>query len=59
MILKWFSQAISYREFALWHNTMKDELNSIVLNRVWDFVELPNGAKALGCKWGFKQRMTR
>ncbi|PON86720.1 hypothetical protein TorRG33x02_175520, partial [Trema orientale] len=40
-----FSQAMSCKESNLWHNAMKDEKNSMKSNRVWDFVELPNGAK--------------
>ena len=35
---------------------MKDEMSSIVSNGVWDIVELPNGAKAIGCKWVFKTK---
>ena len=35
---------------------MKEEMNSIKSNEVWDLVELPNGAKAIGCKWVFKTK---
>jgi len=31
-------------------------MNSIKSNRVWDLVELPNGVKAIGCKWVFKTK---
>eukprot|EP00253_Pinus_taeda_P026260 PITA_26260 len=31
-------------------------MNSIKSNEVWDLVELPNGAKAIGCKWVFKTK---
>ena len=31
-------------------------MNSMKSNDVWDFVELPNGAKAIGCKWVFKTK---
>ena len=29
-------------------------MNSMTSNQVWDLVELPNGVKAIGCKWVFK-----
>ncbi|WJZ95338.1 hypothetical protein VitviT2T_014114 [Vitis vinifera] len=35
---------------------MKDEMNSMVNNQVWDLVELPKGAKVIGCKWVFKTK---
>ena len=49
-----FSQAISSTDSNLWMNAMKDEMDSMASNRVWDLVELPNGIKAIGCKWVFK-----
>ncbi|EOY26609.1 Gag-protease-integrase-RT-RNaseH polyprotein, putative [Theobroma cacao] len=45
-----FSQAMSCKEFELWYNTMKDEMNSMASNGALNLVELPNGAKAIGCK---------
>jgi len=51
-----FSQAMSCKESELWYNAMKEEMNSIKSNEVWDLVELPNGAKAIGCKWVFKTK---
>ncbi|WJZ95429.1 hypothetical protein VitviT2T_014201 [Vitis vinifera] len=33
---------------------MKDEMSSMRCNDVLDLVELPNGAKSIGCKWVFK-----
>ena len=35
---------------------MKEEMNSIKSNEIWELVELPNGAKAIGCKWVFKTK---
>nr|CAN74165.1 hypothetical protein VITISV_026445 [Vitis vinifera] len=35
---------------------MKDEMSSVKCNDVWDLVELPNGAKTIGCKWVFKTK---
>ncbi|RVW74232.1 Retrovirus-related Pol polyprotein from transposon TNT 1-94 [Vitis vinifera] len=33
-----------------------DEMSSMKCNDVWDLVELPNGAKTIGCKWVFKTK---
>uniref|UniRef100_A0A2N9GEG7 Retrovirus-related Pol polyprotein from transposon TNT 1-94 n=1 Tax=Fagus sylvatica TaxID=28930 RepID=A0A2N9GEG7_FAGSY len=43
-----FSQAMSCKESELWYNAMKEEMNSMKSNGVWDLVELPNGVKAIG-----------
>jgi Reverse transcriptase (RNA-dependent DNA polymerase) len=34
--------------------TMNDEIKSIEINKVWDFVELPIGVKHVGSKWVYK-----
>ena len=31
-------------------------MNSMASNRVWDLIELPDGIKAIGCKWVFKTK---
>ena len=53
---KAFSQAISSKESDLWYNTMKDEIDSMVSNRVRDLVELPYAVKIVVCKWVFKTK---
>jgi len=53
---KTFDQAMSCKESNLWYDAMKDEMNSMQSNKVWNLVELPNGAKAIGCKWVFKTK---
>ncbi|PKI47983.1 hypothetical protein CRG98_031647 [Punica granatum] len=35
---------------------MKEEMNSMTLNKVWNLVELLKGSKAIGCKWVFKTK---
>eukprot|EP00253_Pinus_taeda_P006406 PITA_06406 len=47
---------MSCKESELWYDAMKEEKNSIKSNEVWDLVEFPNGAKAIGCKWVFKTK---
>ena len=39
-----------------WLDTMKEESKSIDQNEVWDFVELPESSKRVGCKWVFKTK---
>ena len=49
-----FSQAVSGNKSTLWYDAMKDELDSMANNQVWDLVELPKGGKAIGYIWVFK-----
>ena len=51
-----FSQAMSCNESELWYDAMKDEMNSMVTNKVWNLVTLPDGVKTIGCKWVFKTK---
>ena len=51
-----FSQAMSSKESNSWYSAMKEEMNSMASNRVWDFVEFPDGIKAIGFKWVFKTK---
>ena len=54
--LETFSQAMSCKESKFWYDAMKDEMNSMASNGVWNLVELPNGVKVIGCKWVFKTK---
>ena len=45
-----FSQAISCDNSEKWLNVMKEEINFMEHNRVWDLVGLPKGCKRVGCK---------
>nr|GFA27887.1 putative zinc finger, CCHC-type [Tanacetum cinerariifolium] len=40
-----------------WREAMEDELNSMSKNDVWKLVELPKGAKPVGCKWVYKTKL--
>jgi hypothetical protein len=39
-----------------WREAMEEELRSMSSNDVWDLVEIPDGAKRVGCKWVFKMK---
>ena len=51
-----FSQAMSSKESNSWYSAMKEEMNSMTSNRVWDLIELPNDVKTIGSKWVFKTK---
>jgi hypothetical protein len=50
-------KAISSDQSSEWNKAMIDELESMKENIVWDLVDLPNGAKPVGCKWVFKTKL--
>ncbi|GJS11618.1 putative ribonuclease H-like domain-containing protein [Tanacetum coccineum] len=41
---------------ACWIETMHDELLQFKLQKVWTLVDLPNGKRAIGTKWVFKNK---
>ena len=51
-----FSEAMSRTDSEKWSDAMKDELNSMANNQVWDLVELPEGFRTVGCKWVYKTK---
>ncbi|RZB86036.1 Retrovirus-related Pol polyprotein from transposon TNT 1-94 [Glycine soja] len=51
-----FSQAVSCDNPKKWLNAMKEEINSMEHNGIWDLVELPKGCKRFVCKWVFKTK---
>ncbi|KAL6335313.1 hypothetical protein AAG906_029555 [Vitis piasezkii] len=51
-----YQEAIQCPQFTSWKEAMDDEMNSMYMNGVWDWVELPHGCKPIGCKWVFKTK---
>jgi hypothetical protein len=51
-----FSQAMNNMNSSKWYDVMKDEIESMDKNNVWNLVELPHGATAISCKWVFKTK---
>ncbi|KAK8936102.1 hypothetical protein KSP39_PZI012973 [Platanthera zijinensis] len=52
-----FNEAVSGPQTDLWWDAMKDEMESMKLNKVWELVELPKGCKPIGSKWVFKTKL--
>ncbi|KAG7564293.1 Integrase catalytic core [Arabidopsis suecica] len=52
-----YSQAMKDVNSDKWIDATKDEIDSMVKNEVWDIVPLPEGHKAVGCKWIFKTKL--
>jgi hypothetical protein len=46
-----FEDAIGH---ALWDKAMDEEMVALDANRTWELVPLPEGKKAIGCKWVYK-----
>jgi Reverse transcriptase (RNA-dependent DNA polymerase) len=51
-----FKQAIMSRNSSQWLEVMNDEMKSMEINEVWDFVELPVGVKHVDYKWVYKTK---
>jgi hypothetical protein len=46
-----FEDAIGH---ALWDKAMDEEMVALDVNMTWELVPLPEGKKAIGCKWVYK-----
>ena len=42
------------RESSKWICAMEEEMQSLMKNRTWELVPLPQGNRAIGCKWIYK-----
>ena len=51
-----FKEAMSSEYSHKWIEAMEEELKSMSTNKVWDLVEIPDGAKKVGCKWVYKTK---
>ena len=49
-----YAEAMASPEREQWERAMREELTSIVESHTWTLVRLPDGRKALACKWVFK-----
>lgn len=49
-----YKQALESSHKEQWIKAMLSEINSLNENKTWDLVNLPDGRKALPCKWVFR-----
>ncbi|PNX71449.1 retrotransposon-related protein, partial [Trifolium pratense] len=52
-----YSEAISSPDGPFWKEAIDNEIHSIMSNHTWEIVDLPQGAKPIGCKWIFKKKL--
>ena len=51
------SEALSGPNSDKWTSAMNEEMDSLHEHNVWDYCELPEGRKAIGSKWVFKEKI--
>jgi len=55
-ILSTYRKAEISSESKMWKDDMMEEMSSLYKNDTWELSELPNGKKAIGCKWVFAKK---
>ena len=51
-----YAEAISCPQSELWLDAMRDEIQSMRHNGVWELIELPEGHRPIGCKWVYETK---
>ena len=51
-----YAEAMEIPDSELWLEAMRSELKSMDDNQVWNLVDLPDGVRAIECKWIFKKK---
>jgi histone deacetylase 1/2 len=54
-----YYEAIQSGEAQQWKQAMDEEINALLQNRTWELVELPKGARVIGCKWVYKKKLNQ
>lgn len=52
-----FREAVASPDAPFWKEAINSEIESIMANHTWELVDLPPGARTIGCKWIFKRKM--
>ena len=51
-----YAEAVPCPQSELWLDAMRDEIQSMRHNGVWELVELPEAHRPIGCKWVYKTK---
>lgn len=51
-----YLEALHSPDAAQWVKAMTEEIDSLRENKTWELVRLPNGRKAIQCKWVFETK---
>ena len=54
---KSYKEAMTSFDAPIWKEAINSEIESIMHNHTWEIVDLPFGAKTIGCKWIFKRKL--
>ncbi|KAL3821238.1 hypothetical protein ACJIZ3_007143 [Penstemon smallii] len=49
-------EAMHSTERAEWNKAMEEEMDSFHKNKTWELVKLPEGKRAIGCKWVYAKK---
>lgn len=50
---KSFAEALRRPDAAQWREAAQKEFDDLIANGTWEYCQLPQGAKAIGCRWVF------
>ncbi|GJV59270.1 transposable element [Tanacetum coccineum] len=51
-----YREAITSKDSDMWIAAMGEEIESLHKNKTWEWVQLPERRKVVGCKWVFKMK---
>ena len=51
-----YNEAINGNDKDVWCEAMQEEINALKANKTWELTELPQGRRAIRCRWIFKRK---